>query len=558
MEQNARAGYPRPGGAPPRRQGPSPVVGPTAAHIGFGTLLSLMLLATQVVEGTLSRWQVLSVLVVVVMCLLALLVPWRSIPKPVWWLLPTLALLATGLAQLGTEDEHFEVLAVLPAVWLSRQFGWTGAAGAAVGTLLLVTAPALAYYGFSGHTLLLFLMPAVVGLSASLVIAAELAATERAREVAEEGRREVDAALSTLGQERRFTDSVFDTVDVGLLLLDADGSPLAMNQRMRRFLELAYSGGVEPSDTEPIHAFAEDGVTRLEAEEMPAARALRGEEFTGLRLWLGEDPLTRRAVSISARPVTDDSGQQVGGALAATDVTDVVRALRSRDDFLAAVSHELRTPLAAVLGHVELMMQEPQLHPVAAPHLDALQRNALRLRRLVADLLHAAESDYQQAVLLRRPVDLVQLVRECVDNIRSEAERAGLTIEAKLPVRLDAVVDADRIGQVIDNLLSNAVKYTPAGGAVAVTLERDGPRAELVIADTGTGISPGDRERLFTRYFRARPARQGSASGVGLGLTIAQLIVDSHGGRIEVESEPGAGATFTVRLPLESGVAAPS
>jgi signal transduction histidine kinase len=107
------------------------------------------------------------------------------------------------------------------------------------------------------------------------------------------------------------------------------------------------------------------------------------------------------------------------------------------------------------------------------------------------------------------------------------------------------------MAQVVDNLVSNAVKYTPEGGRVRVELGVDGSRVELVVRDTGIGIEAHDRERLFTRFFRSRHAEERSIQGVGLGLSITKSIVESHGGRIEVESETGRGSVFRVRIPLE-------
>jgi signal transduction histidine kinase len=130
-------------------------------------------------------------------------------------------------------------------------------------------------------------------------------------------------------------------------------------------------------------------------------------------------------------------------------------------------------------------------------------------------------------------------------------EAAGLTLTSQVPQRLIAMVDPQRFAQVIDNLLSNAVKYTPAGGRVEVDLSVTHDRVELVVTDTGIGISVRDRSHVFSRFFRTRLASRRSIQGIGLGLSISKAIVDSHGGRIEVESEEGRGSTFRIRLPLD-------
>jgi signal transduction histidine kinase len=296
--------------------------------------------------------------------------------------------------------------------------------------------------------------------------------------------------------------------------------------------------------------YAEDGTTLLTQRDMPSWRAAQGEEFDDCRIWVGEDPLTRRALSVSARTVHDRAGQFNGAALAYKDVTDFMRALRVKDEFVASVSHELRTPLTSIVGYVDLVREQPRLGEQEAAHLEVVARNAERLARLVADLLHAAKVVEEPLHVVRAPTDLAAVVRESVAAATPAADAAGIVLEAVVPERLPAVLDAQRMGQVVDNLVSNALKYTPAGGRVEVWLVQDGNRAELAVSDTGIGIEATDRERLFTRFFRARDAEDRSIPGIGLGLSIAKAIVEGHGGRIEVESEPGSGSVFRVRVPV--------
>ncbi len=129
---------------------------------------------------------------------------------------------------------------------------------------------------------------------------------------------------------------------------------------------------------------------------------------------------------------------------------------------------------------------------------------------------------------------------------------AGIDLEVDAPGPLSMLLDRQRIEQVVDNLLTNAAKYSPPGTTVRVRLAVQDGRAQLSVQDQGIGISAADRDRLFTRFFRAREAEERSIQGVGLGLSIAREIVEAHGGRIEVDSEPGVGSTFRVRLPIEA------
>jgi signal transduction histidine kinase len=292
-----------------------------------------------------------------------------------------------------------------------------------------------------------------------------------------------------------------------------------------------------------------DGSTLFVRDEMPTYRASRGEEFADIRIWVGNDPLTRRALSVSARRVEDDRGAFAGAALAYKDVTDFMRALRVKDEFVASVSHELRTPLTSINGYVNILLERDDLPPDVVAQLEVVARNTVRLTRLVSDLLHTAQNDEGPMRVVREQTDLAAVVRGCLEAAGPAARRAQVTIAVDAPDTLTANVDAERMAQVVDNLLSNAVKYSRRGGHVRVGLGTDAGRVVLSVADDGIGIDAADRDRLFTRFFRTREAEERAIQGVGLGLSITRSIVEAHGGRIEVHSQLGVGSEFLVRLP---------
>jgi signal transduction histidine kinase len=228
-----------------------------------------------------------------------------------------------------------------------------------------------------------------------------------------------------------------------------------------------------------------------------------------------------------------------------------MRALEVKEEFVASVSHELRTPLTSIHGFTSLVLERDDLPDEVRQQLGVVVRNVDRLDRLVADLLQTAQVERGLVHLERERTDLAALVRQSLEEARPAVETAGLTLASRVPKHLVAMVDPQRFSQVVDNLLSNAVKYTPSGGRIEVDLSVTHERVELVVLDTGIGISMRDRNHVFSRFFRTRHAAQRSIQGIGLGLSITKAIVDSHGGRIEVESEEGRGSTFRVRLPLD-------
>jgi two-component system phosphate regulon sensor histidine kinase PhoR len=287
---------------------------------------------------------------------------------------------------------------------------------------------------------------------------------------------------------------------------------------------------------------------------MPTYRATQGEEFDDQLIWVGSDPLTRRALSVSSRVVRDEQGRFAGAALAYKDVTDFMRALEVKEEFVASVSHELRTPLTSIHGFISLVLERDDLPEEVVHQLGIVERNVDRLDRLVADLLQTAQVERGLVHLERERTDIAQLVQQSIEAARPAIESAGLHLATRLPEHLVVMVDPQRFSQVVDNLISNAVKYTPSGGGVEVDLSVTHDRVELVVLDTGIGISARDRNHVFSRFFRGQHASRQSIQGIGLGLSITKAIVDSHDGRIEVESEEGRGSTFRVRLPLGASV----
>lgn len=486
----------------------------------------------------LRSWPVVGLVVIVAGCAAAVLVPWDRLPGWSVGLLPVLDIAALGFSRMDHAGGATGTLAVVPALWLGRQFGMRGALVAFLGTVFLLAVPGLLYVGVSGANLTRTVVIPVVAGWAALAMSAAL------------GR--VRASLQVIEHQRRVSQAIFDTVDVGLVLLDRDGAYEGMNRRQGDFIRLAYPGGHGGRAGQLGYVYDADGVRELIREEMPTYRASVGEEFEDVRMWIGRDPLTRRAVSVSARRVEDEHGNLAGASLAYKDVTDYMRALQVKDEFVASVSHELRTPLTSIVGYVNILLERDDLPPDVVAQLEVVSRNTVRLHRLVADLLHTARTDQGPMPVVRVPTDLAAIARDCVEAAAPAAARTGVTVVLDAPETLVLLADEERMGQVVDNLVSNAVKYTRAGGRVRVSLTVDANRVELSVADTGIGIAAADRDRLFTRFFRSRQAEERSIQGVGLGLSITKSIVESHGGRIEVESELDAGSVFRVRLPLGS------
>ena len=513
----------------------------TIVQLAFVVLLAVDLGTTTALgSGRLLAPEIVVAAVLVVAALLACVaVPWSRLPYGAVAVLPMADLVALGLTRIGLPGTGADILCVLPALWLAREFGYRGAVLAGLATVVTMSVPWMLVLGpVRGNISSALLAPAVAALMGLLLAW---------------GTQHVRLRDAEAERHRRFNEAILDTVDVGLVLLDRTGAYQAINRRHHDFMQLAYPEGHHGQAGQLGRVYGADGQHLLGREEMPTYRAMHGEEFDDCRIWVGDDPLTWRALSVSARTVRDDRGGFAGAALAYKDVTDFMRALRVKDEFVASVSHELRTPLTSIRGYTDLLMDRDDLPADAVRALSVVARNSERLGRLVADLLHSARIDLGPMHVVRTRGDLAAIVREAVAAAEPAATAADVELCFEGPPRLVTMLDRNRMRQVVDNLVSNAIKYTPPRGRVHVRLTLDGSRIELSVADTGIGIEAADRDRLFTRFFRARHAEEQSIQGIGLGLAITKSIVESHGGRIEVDSEIGRGSTFRVRVPADAG-----
>ena len=213
-------------------------------------------------------------------------------------------------------------------------------------------------------------------------------------------------------------------------------------------------------------------------------------------------------------------------------------------NFLMSVSHELRTPLTAIRGHVaalsEGLVEDEEARGVS---LEIVAEETERLSRLVNDVLDLAKLDARRFTVLQEEVDMEHLVERAYTTFNEEARRRGIDYRSELRAQPVLITDGDRVLQIITNLLSNAFRWTPDGGRIELGLGQENGSIAVSVADTGPGITPEERERIF-RPFWSRDGR-----GTGLGLAIANELAQALGGRIELETEVGEGSTFELVLP---------
>ncbi|HEY1563613.1 MAG TPA: ATP-binding protein [Gaiellaceae bacterium] len=370
--------------------------------------------------------------------------------------------------------------------------------------------------------------------------------------------REFDAADFALGQQLSARAAI--AVENARLYREAE-------RRAEAALALAYVGdGVVLLDpdgrvrfwnaaTAAITGVPEaDALGRRPSEVLPA-----WEEMTRpAELADAETPERARSVTVPLETAAGDRWVAVTGVAfdegvvyALRDVTDEHVFERARSDFVATASHELRTPLAAVYGAARTLLRSDIEIPAEQRNrfLDIIVSETERLTTIVSQILLAGQIEEGRVDVSTAATDLRPLVESVLDSTRL---RAPDQIELRLEQNGDravALVDEDKLRQVLVNLLDNAIKYSPDGGDVAVELAGGAGRVRLTVRDGGLGVPPGEQERIFEKFYRLDPALTRGVGGSGLGLFISRELVSRMGGSLTVRSQPGEGAAFVVDLP---------
>jgi two-component system phosphate regulon sensor histidine kinase PhoR len=267
------------------------------------------------------------------------------------------------------------------------------------------------------------------------------------------------------------------------------------------------------------------------------------------------DPNEDTLIECSMAPVGQPGGGY-GAVLVARDITLQRRTDRMRADFVANVSHELQTPLTTIIGFTEALVDDVPPPPEQARRfLELIHSEAVRLSRLVDDLLALSRLEHHSIPVRREPVDLRELADQVALQMQARATAAGLSLTTAGPTGVRVWGDPDLLKEVLLNLVANAIQYTPAGGRVIVTTDRQDGYGRWEVEDTGIGIPAAELPRIFERFYRVDKDRSRRSGGTGLGLAIVKHILELLDGRVAVESEPGRGSRFTVELPAvtESG-----
>lgn len=389
-------------------------------------------------------------------------------------------------------------------------------------------------------------LSAIIGIPAAIAVVA--AAWYLSRRALDEEATEA-AAPPALSGDDLITD-VISALPDPTVLLDADGRVVTMNASAHAIAPALRRG--EPASLALRIPEVIDAVRRAALGRKPE------------RAEFAERVPSERWFEVFVTPLRTDGAADTRTRLLLTfrDLTPIRRVEEMRVDFVANASHELRTPLAALSGFIETL-KGPARNDTAARErfLDIMEAQAKRMARLIDDLLSLSRIELAAHVRPETPVDLLPIVRQVIDALQMLARDRGVTVTVDAPKEpLIVSGSRDELTRVFENLVENALKYGASGKRVEITLSRaftvsGGEEAVAAVRDYGPGISAEHLPRLTERFYRVDVTESREQGGTGLGLALVKHIMNRHRGRLTIESRPGEGATFTVRLPISTATA---
>lgn len=384
-------------------------------------------------------------------------------------------------------------------------------------------------------------------------------------------RKEAEKALhATQGM----LSAVFEALPVGVAVVNQDGQLVLSNQEMLQYLPTNVLPSLDDARHHRWKAAHADGRPYARAD-FPGARALRGERIVpGIEALYTRDDGAEIWTQIAAVPLLNSDNEPSGQVSVVTNIDnfkrteaalrlseasqrvlldEVTKSNKNLSEFLAVLAHELRNPLAPILTGLEIMRRRADNPDTVMNVRGMIERQVTQLSHLINDLLDIARVTNGKVDIKRDSVDLKGIVSNAVETSLPLIEQGGHEFSLKLHAApLPVSADATRISQVIGNLLTNAAKYTPHGGSITLTVQRDGDDAVISVIDSGIGIPEESLESVFDMFSQVGRNMDLAQGGLGIGLSLVRQLVALHGGTVAASSEgAGKGSTFVVRLPLD-------
>ncbi|MGE5598151.1 MAG: PAS domain S-box protein [Bacteroidota bacterium] len=366
---------------------------------------------------------------------------------------------------------------------------------------------------------------------------------------AEEERKQLLEELDTqrLEAERQAAQmgEILENLREGVTVIDAGGRVILRNRTAREGGLFPLSG-IAAGDGRTPRLCGLDG-SPLPPEDFPLVRLLRGEHFTDSEYILETPGSARRRVLVTGRTVRDDEDHLELAIITHHDVTELRNLEQSRLEYLRLISHELRQPLTVIMAQAQLVDRVANRPERVRQGIKAVTTTAWRMNAMIQDLVDSVRLESGQLRLKTRVVDLAAVIGDLLERIGEAVDVGRIRVNPPEEPHL-VYADLDRLERILTNLLTNALKYSDPDTEVTVSFTRQRGEVITAVKDRGRGIAPEELPHLFERYYRA-PAVRDIQEGLGLGLYITKGLVEAHGGRIWVETEPGRGSVFSFSLP---------
>ena len=351
-------------------------------------------------------------------------------------------------------------------------------------------------------------------------------------------------------EEATKAQAILTSIVDGVVVNGAGGQTILVNPAAERILGKSAEELIGLDFRVPFSVFEEQG----RDEAVDAMEAFLGTPVAGVhKVFKMPLEVDSRVIHAHLSPVMTQRGDFLGVVTVLRDITKEVEADRTKNEFVSNVSHELRTPMTAIKGYTDLLFTGAvgPINEEQERFLAIIKNNADRLTALINDLLDISRVDTGRVRFVPQPVQIGDVISDVVNALACEAQAKTQTLTYEVVAGLpDLMGDRNRLNQVLTNLVGNAIRYTPENGDVEVLAYLVESAVRVDVRDSGIGISPEDLGRIFERFYRADHPMVREAGGSGLGLSIARMFVEMHGGRLWVESEEGKGSTFTLILPV--------
>ncbi|MBN1478739.1 response regulator [candidate division KSB1 bacterium] len=345
-----------------------------------------------------------------------------------------------------------------------------------------------------------------------------------------------------ISREQSRLRTIISALDDGILVINQQGEIVLFNKAFLSLLELKQTIAVgEPFQT----VLPQDMSKQIEA-------LLSGnEQFKSIQQEIIIHPPAEKVVMANFTPIIGNDGTRIGLVSVIRDITALKKIDVLRSQFVNMAAHELKAPLSAVQGYLELIVDKAlgQSTDLYDHYLTRSLDRTKALVSLINDLLNISR---MEAGTLRREItslDIQNLIEQTLSSFDNELKQHDLTIKTEFENNLHVLADQHEMQRLFNHLIGNAIKYNVQNGSIAISTNRDGHYVKIAIQDTGIGMTPEEKARLFEDFFRAKNEYTRTITGTGLGLTIVKKIVDAYSGMIEVESEFEKGSTFAVFLP---------